>query len=116
MTFIWPEVLWGLALLPLLVALYLWLLHRRRRHSVRLASIAVAKAALGKGPGWRRHVPPALLLLAIGCLIVGMARPLAVSNSTVLSAGEARSTRSASSTCAPSSTTPTPNSCCTTAT
>jgi len=78
MTFLWPSFLWSLLLLPLLVLLYLWLLHRRRRSTVRLASLGVAKAALGKGPGWRRHVPPALLLLAIGTLLVGMARPLAV--------------------------------------
>ncbi|HYN61395.1 MAG TPA: VWA domain-containing protein, partial [Rubrivivax sp.] len=78
MTFIWPTALWTLLLLPLLVLLYLWLLRKRRRSPVRLASVAVAKAALGKGPGWRRHVPPALLLLAIGTLLVAMARPLAV--------------------------------------
>jgi Ca-activated chloride channel family protein len=78
MTFIWPTALWALLLLPLLVLLYLWLLRKRRRSPVRLASVAVAKAALGKGPGWRRHVPPALLLLAIGTLLVAMARPLAV--------------------------------------
>jgi len=78
MTFLWPTFLWSLLLLPLLVLLYLWLLRRRRRHTVRLASLAVAKAALGKGPGWRRHVPPLLMLLAIGTLLVAMARPLAV--------------------------------------
>ncbi len=78
MSFLWPELLWSLLLLPLLVLLYLWLLQRRRRNPVRLASIAVAKAALGKGPGWRRHLPPALLLLAIGCGLVAIARPLAV--------------------------------------
>jgi Ca-activated chloride channel family protein len=78
MTFIWPDFLWSLLLLPLLVVLYLWLLRRRRRSTVRLASLAVAKAALGKGPGWRRHVPPLLMLLAIGTLLVAMARPLAV--------------------------------------
>ncbi len=78
MTFIWPTMLWSLLLLPLLVLLYTWLLRRRRRSTVRLASVAVAKAALGKGPGWRRHVPPILLLLAIGTLLVAMARPLAV--------------------------------------
>ncbi len=58
MTFQWPTLLWLLALLPAIVLLYLWLLKRRRRSTVRLASLAVAKAALGKGPGWRRHVPP----------------------------------------------------------
>lgn len=78
MSFLWPNLLWSLALLPVLVLLYFWLLRRRRRHTVRLGSIAVAKAALGKGPGWRRHVPPALMLLALACLMVGMARPLAV--------------------------------------
>ena len=45
---------------------------------MRLASIAVAKAALGQGPGWRRHVPPALLLAAITALLVAAARPMAV--------------------------------------
>jgi len=78
MTFLWPDLLWSLLLLPLLVLLYLWLLRKRRRSTVRLASLAVAKAALGKGPGWRRHVPPLLLLLAIATLLVAMARPTAV--------------------------------------
>jgi Ca-activated chloride channel family protein len=78
MTLLWPNLLWLLLLLPLLVLLYLWLLRKRRRSTVRLASLAVAKAALGKGPGWRRHVPPVLLLLAIGTLLFAMARPMAV--------------------------------------
>ena len=77
MKFIWPNLLWLLLLLPLLVWLYRWLLARKRRSTVRLASIAVAKAALGKGPGWRRHVPPALLFLALAALLLAMARPTA---------------------------------------
>jgi Ca-activated chloride channel homolog len=78
MTFEWPKLLWLLALLPLLVILYVWLLKRRRKSTVRLASIAVARAALGKGPGWRRHVPPALMLLALAALMLAIARPIAV--------------------------------------
>lgn len=78
MSFLWPDMLWLLLLLPLLVLLYVWLLRKRRRNTVRLASLAVARAALGKGPGWRRHVPPVLLLLAIASLLVATARPLAV--------------------------------------
>ena len=77
MTFIWPSLLWLLVLLPLLVALYLWLLARKRRSTVRVASVNVAKLALGKGPGWRRHVPPLLLLLAVATLLVAVARPAA---------------------------------------
>lgn len=78
MSFLWPDALWLLALLPLLVALYLWLLHRRRRQSVRLASVAIARQALGRGPGWRRHLPPLLLLAALAALLVATARPTAM--------------------------------------
>jgi Ca-activated chloride channel family protein len=80
MTFQWPSLLWGLLLVPALVGAYLWLLKRRRRSTVRLASIAVARAALGPGPGWRRHVPPALMLVAITALLFAAARPMAVVN------------------------------------
>ena len=77
MTFQWPTLLWTLALLPLIVLLYIWLLKRRRKQTVRLASLAIARQALGKGPGWRRHVPPLLMLLALGVLLLATARPMA---------------------------------------
>lgn len=78
MNFVWPDLLWLLLALPALVALYLWLLYRRKKNTVRFASLAMVKQAAGKGPGWRRHVPPALLLLAIATLLVATARPTAV--------------------------------------
>ncbi|MBL0151061.1 MAG: VWA domain-containing protein [Ideonella sp.] len=77
MSFQWPEMLWCLLLVPLLVLLYLWLLRRRRKSTVRFASVALVKQALGQGPTWRRHVPPAVLLLAVTVLIVAAARPMA---------------------------------------
>jgi Ca-activated chloride channel homolog len=77
MTFIWPHLLGLLLLLPLVVALYIWLLRRKRKTTVRLASVAVAKLALGSGPGWRRHVPPLLMLAALTALLLAMARPTA---------------------------------------
>jgi Ca-activated chloride channel family protein len=78
MSFQWPALLWSLLLLPLLVGVYLWLLQRRRKTTLHLASIAVARAALGRGPGWRRHLPPLLLLAAVGVLLAAVARPMAV--------------------------------------
>jgi Ca-activated chloride channel homolog len=78
MTFVWPDLLWLLATLPALVLLYVWLLRRRKKNTVRYASLALVRQAAGKGPGWRRHLPPTLLLLAIAALFVATARPLAV--------------------------------------
>jgi Ca-activated chloride channel homolog len=75
-SFQWPLMLWFLLLVPLLVAGYLYLLSRRRRATVRYPSLALIKQA-GPGPGWRRHVPPALMLLAFTFLLLAMARPSA---------------------------------------
>jgi Ca-activated chloride channel family protein len=50
MSFQWPNLLWALLAVPALIGLYLWLLGRRKRSTVRLASISVAREALGRGP------------------------------------------------------------------
>jgi Ca-activated chloride channel family protein len=78
MTFIWQDMLWLLLLVPVFIALYVWLLRRRKRAVVRYANLTLVKAAMGHSAGWRRHVPPALLLIAITVLIVAFARPAAV--------------------------------------
>src|SRR5215213_9526058 len=77
MTFQWPEFLWLLAALPLLVVFYVYMLRRRKRFAVRYSSLALLKQAMG-GASWRRHVPPAILLLALAALIVAISRPSAV--------------------------------------
>lgn len=78
MTFIWTEMLWLLLLVPVLIALYVWLMRRKKKAALRFANLPLLKAAVGKSIGWRRHVPPALLLLAITVLILAVARPAAV--------------------------------------
>ena len=78
MMFLWPNMLWLLLVVPALVLAYVWIQRRRKRTSLRYANLPLVKQALGKGLGWRRHVPPALLLLAIAVLIVAVARPAAV--------------------------------------
>jgi len=71
-------LLLALLLLPLLVLLYLWLQRRKQKLAVRYASLAIVKEAMGRGPGWRRHVPPLLMLLALAAMLLASARPVAV--------------------------------------
>lgn len=77
MSFLWPEALWALTLWPVLAGLYLWSLLRKRRNALRYAHVGLIKQAMGKGPGWRRHVPPMLLGLALLALLIACARPTA---------------------------------------
>ena len=76
--FLWPSFLWLLLLVPTLLLVYIWLQSRRRRVAVRYASLALVRDAGGRGPGWRRHVPPLLVLLALTVLLLASARPVAV--------------------------------------
>ena len=78
MNFLWPEFLWLLLALPLLVALYVWLLRRKKKTALRYASLSIVKEALGPGQTIRRHIPPALFLLALVAMLVAAARPQAV--------------------------------------
>jgi Ca-activated chloride channel family protein len=78
MTFLWPELLWTLALVPVLVLLYVWLLRRRKKAALRYASLTMVKEALGAGQSLRRHIPPVLFLLALIAMAIAIARPAAV--------------------------------------
>jgi Ca-activated chloride channel homolog len=77
-TFMWPMLLWLLLLLPVLVLVYLWLLGRKKKLALRFASLSIVKEAMGSGPGLRRHIPPALFLLAIAAMLFAASRPFAV--------------------------------------
>jgi len=68
MSFLWPDLLWGMASLPALVVAYLWLLRRRKRAAVRYASLSMVRQALGSGAAFRRHIPPGLFLLAVALM------------------------------------------------
>ena len=76
-TFIWPQLLWLLVALPVLVLLYVWLLRRRKQVALQYASLSIVREALGRGIGWRRHVPPMLLLLSIAIMLLASSRPVA---------------------------------------
>jgi Ca-activated chloride channel family protein len=79
-SFMAVQQLWWLFAIPVAALLYWLLLRRRRRIAVRYGNFGMVKQALGAGGRWRRHVPPALFLLAITLLILGIARPTAVMN------------------------------------
>lgn len=78
LTFMWPQFLWLLLAVPLLVALYVWLLRRKKKLALRYASLSIVREALGSSLSWRRHIPPLLFLLAITAMLVASSRPFAV--------------------------------------
>jgi len=75
MHFLWPHNLWWMLVLPLLPPLYLWLLRRAGKPALRFSSLSVVREAAGRP--WRRHVPPALIWLALSLLLLALARPTA---------------------------------------
>ena len=77
-TFMWPQFLWLLLAVPVLVLVYLWLLKRKKKLTLRYASLSIVKEALGTSMGWRRHIPPMLFLLAIAAMLFAASRPFAV--------------------------------------
>jgi len=71
-----PVLLLGLLLVPL-AALGYWLLDRRRRGSQTesFSSAALFPNVVARAPGRLRHLPVAVLLLAMTAVLVGVARP-----------------------------------------
>jgi len=78
MTFIWPTALVLLVVAAGLALLYVLAQRRRNRYALRYANLSLVREAIGKGPGWRRHVPPAFFLIALAFMSIAVARPQAV--------------------------------------
>jgi Ca-activated chloride channel homolog len=78
MTVLWPELLWSLVAVPLLVWLYFWTLRRKKRLALRYASLSMVRDAMSASYRIRRHIPPLLFLLALTVMLLAMARPAAV--------------------------------------
>ncbi len=75
MSFAWPLALLSLWLVPLAVAAYVWAQRRRPKYAARFTNLDLLANVVDKTPGWRRHVPAALGLLALTALLVALARP-----------------------------------------
>ena len=78
MSFQWPLALVGLLVVPALVALYVARERRRSDFAARFTTPALLPNLVDSAPSWRRHLPLALLLLALTAMVVGVARPHAM--------------------------------------
>jgi len=78
MKFLSPIWLLLLLAVPALVAFYFYLLARKKKMALRYADIGMVKAALGPGAALRRHLPAALLLVAITFMLAAVAKPSAM--------------------------------------
>ena len=78
MTFLWPSAFLALALIPLLIALFVWRQRRRHRFAVRYSSLSLVRAVLPAQSRLRRYLPMALFFLALASLVVSLARPITV--------------------------------------
>lgn len=76
MTFLAASRLWLLAIPVALLVVYLLARRRTNPHAVRFTDLALLDKVAPNRPGLRRHVPVALLLVAMALLGVAAARPL----------------------------------------
>jgi Ca-activated chloride channel family protein len=70
-------MLWALVLVPAALAAYLWSQRRRSRYVARFTNLNLLASVIPRTPGWRRHLPAALYLLAMVGLLLALARPQA---------------------------------------
>ena len=75
MTFLAPYRLWLFAAVAVLIVAYALLQFRRRKYAVRFTNMALLDQVAPKRPGWRRHLPAIVFLMAISALVVGFAQP-----------------------------------------
>jgi Ca-activated chloride channel family protein len=75
MSFEAPLVLLALLVVPLLVFLHVRRERQRREAAAAFTSPALLPNLVDARPRWRRHLPLAILLVALAAMIVGVARP-----------------------------------------
>jgi Ca-activated chloride channel family protein len=75
MSFVWPQMLFALAILPLLAGFYVW-----RQRSARAANQTLSglSGATTSGQSWRRHLPPLLFMFGLALMLFALSRPAMV--------------------------------------
>ena len=75
MSFASPFMLVGLLLVPVVVIAYVRQQRHRRKAAAAFAAPALLSSVAPRRPGWRRHAPMAVFLLALAALVVAAAKP-----------------------------------------
>ena len=75
MNFLSPSRLLFLVVVIGLLAAYGVLQSRRKAYAMKFTNIALLDRVAPRQPGWRRHVPAVLFLMALAVLVVGFAQP-----------------------------------------
>lgn len=75
LTYLAPDRFWLLLGVAALAGAYVVLQSRRRSYTVRFTNLDLLQSVAPKSPGWRRHLPAIVTLMAICALVVAVARP-----------------------------------------
>ncbi len=75
LSFLNPERLWILVLVPLLVAGYIYLVLRKKKTGMRFTNTTILGRVVPKQSQWRRHLAVALSLASLVALSLAWARP-----------------------------------------
>jgi Ca-activated chloride channel family protein len=71
-----PIWLLGLILIPVLAAVYFWMMRQKKKEAIRFSRLAFVKSALGDVKKSKRsHLLFAIALLAIAFIVIGLANP-----------------------------------------
>jgi Ca-activated chloride channel homolog len=76
-SFLVPGRLWLLLLVAALAVAYVVVQRRRSTYAVRFTELSLLASVAPRVPAWRRHVPAAVLLVALTALTTAVARPVA---------------------------------------
>jgi Ca-activated chloride channel family protein len=75
LTFLDPERLWVLLVVPVLIAGYIFLVRMKKKTGMRFTNTAILGQVVPKQSQWRRHLAVALSLAALVALSLAWARP-----------------------------------------
>lgn len=80
MDWLWPDSLFLLGSVPVIVVLYILILRRRYRFAGRYSSLSLVREAALERSWVRRHLPFCLLVIALISVIVALSRPVSPIN------------------------------------